>query len=48
MIYWISDGINPLPVSDWLWGIGPDVAGAGNLVAFEIMDFKEPGGNHGQ
>ena len=48
MIYWISDGANPLPVSDWLWGIGADVAGPGELVAFEIMDSTESGGNHGQ
>jgi len=48
IIYWISDGVNPLPVSDWLWGIGPDVAGPGDLVAFTIMDWTEPGGDHGQ
>ncbi|MCX6030198.1 MAG: DNRLRE domain-containing protein [Chloroflexi bacterium] len=47
-IYWISDGVNPLPVSDWLWGMGPDVAGPGNLVAFTIMDWSEPAGDHGQ
>jgi hypothetical protein len=48
VIYWISDGVNSLPVSDWLWGIGPDVAGPGNLVAFTIMDWTEPAGDHGQ
>ena len=48
MIYWISDGVNPLPVSDTLWGMGADVAGPGDLVAFEIMDSTEGGGNHGQ
>lgn len=48
MIYWISDGVNSLPVSGWLWGIGPDVAGPGNLVAFVVMDSTEGGGNHGQ
>ena len=47
-IYWISDGMNPLPASDWLWGIGADVAGPGDLVAFTIMDWSEPGGDHGQ
>jgi hypothetical protein len=47
-IYWISDGVNPLPVSDWLWGIGADMAGPGDLVAFTIMDYSEGGGNHGQ
>ena len=47
-IYWISDGVNPLPASDWLWGIGADVAGPGDLVAFTVMDWSEGGGNHGQ
>lgn len=47
-IYWISDGANPLPGSDWLWGIEADVAGPGDLVAFTVMDSSESGGNHGQ
>ncbi len=47
-IYWISDGANPLPASDWLWGIGADVAGPGDLVAFTVMDWSEGGGDHGQ
>ena len=46
IIYWISDGVNPLPASDWMWGIGPDVADAGDLVAFSINDLNESG-NHG-
>lgn len=47
-IYWISDGANPLPASDWLWDIGADVAGPGDLVAFTVMDWFEGGGDHGQ
>lgn len=48
IIYWISDGVNSLPSSDWMWGIGPDVAGPGDLVAFSINDWYESGGgNHG-
>lgn len=48
IIYWISDGENSLPASDWMWGIGPDVAGPGDLVAFSINDFAESsGGDHG-
>ncbi len=47
IIYWISDGVNPLPASDWMWGIGADVAGPGDLVAFAINDWMESGGDHG-
>ncbi len=48
IIYWISDGVNSLPASDWMWGIGPDAAGPGDLVAFSINDWYEgSGGNHG-
>ena len=46
IIYWISDGVNPLPASDWMWGIGADVAKAGDLVAFSIDDYVESG-DHG-
>jgi len=48
IIYWISDGANPLPASDWMWGIESDVAGPGDLVAFSINDWHESaGGDHG-
>jgi hypothetical protein len=47
IIYWISDGAHSLPASDWLYGIGPNVAGPGNLVAFSINDISEGGGDHG-
>ena len=37
---------HPLPASDWRYGIGADVAGPGDLVAFSINDFAESG-DHG-
>ena len=46
IIYWISDGAHSLPASDWRYGIGPNVAGPGGLVAFSIDDFAESG-DHG-
>lgn len=34
MVQWISDGENPLPIADWLWGLGiPDNG---------VQDFGEP------
>ena len=58
-IYWISDGVNPVPFSDVLWGAGTaswancptgctGIPGAGDLVAFTVMDWSEPAGDHGQ
>ncbi len=47
LIYWIADGVNPLPTADWMWGIGADMAGPGDMVAFAINDYTEGGGNHG-
>ena len=48
IVYWISDGENSLPASDWMYGIESDVAGPGDLVAFSINDWWESaGGNHG-
>lgn len=47
-IYWISDGANPVPASDWFYGMGADVAGPGELVLFAVMDFvQSPAGDHG-
>ena len=57
LIYWISDGVNPVPAADWWWGFG--IAGNGekdmgelsngNLVLFSVNDFAQsPAGNHGQ
>ena len=34
MVYFIADGVNPIPVADWLWGLGE----AGN----GVQDFGEP------
>jgi hypothetical protein len=34
MVYFIADGVNPIPVADWLWGLGE--AGNGE------QDFGEP------
>lgn len=46
IVYWISDGAHPLPASDWRYGLGADVAGPGDLVAFAINDFAQSG-DHG-
>ncbi len=49
LVYWISDGANPLPASDWLWGMKADVASPGDLVAFSISDaLNSNEGDHGQ
>ena len=57
MIYWIADGVNPVPAADWWWGFGIVGNGAndqgevsnGNLVLFAVNDFAQsPAGNHGQ
>ncbi len=46
LVYFVADGANPIPAMDWLWG--PAVFGAGDLVAFHVMDsLGSPGGNHG-
>lgn len=49
LVYFIADGVNPIPASDWLWG--PNLApppGNGNLVAFVVQDYTDPAGDHGQ
>ncbi len=56
LVYFIADGVNPIPAADWMWGLGvagndaPDFGepGNGDLVAFIIQDFTEAGGDHGQ
>lgn len=46
LIYFIADGTNPIPASDWLWGgLTP---GNGDLVAFTLVDRWETGHGHGQ
>jgi len=34
MVYFIADGVNPIPIADWYWGLGM----AGN----DVQDFGEP------
>ncbi|RUA18386.1 MAG: hypothetical protein DSY55_00280, partial [Clostridia bacterium] len=48
LLYFIADGVNVIPASDWMWGkyaVPPD---NGSLLAWEFNDFTEGGGNHGQ
>lgn len=45
MIYFIADGIRPIPASDWLYNAAPPAAG--NLVAFMLDDSARSGGRHG-
>ncbi len=48
LVYFISDGTTPVPTLDWYWGIPGTAYGNGDLVAFHVQDFTEPGGDHGQ
>ncbi|MCD6289592.1 MAG: S8 family serine peptidase, partial [Anaerolineae bacterium] len=56
LVYFIADGVNPIPATDWMWKLGVAGNGAhdfgepgnGDLVAFAIQDFTEAGGDHGQ
>lgn len=57
LVYWISDGVNPVPAADWWWGLGvagngqqdDGEPGAGDLVLFSVNDFAQsPAGEHGQ
>lgn len=45
MIYFIANGTDPVPASDWMYGLG--VPAAGTLVAFMVNDYTESGGDHG-
>jgi len=45
MVYFIANGVRPLPAADWLYSA--PVPTNGNLVAFMINDYKESGGDHG-
>ncbi len=49
LVYFIADGVAPIPASDWLWGedLAPPPAN-GSLVAFIVQDYTEAGGDHGQ
>lgn len=47
LIYFIADGVTPVPTTDWAYGLAPPANGS--LVAFTILDANgSPGGDHGQ
>jgi hypothetical protein len=48
LVYFIADGVHPIPASDWLWGPFAPPPGNGDLVAFIINDPRQPAGDHGQ
>ena len=47
MIYWISDGLNPIPGSIGIYGPAVPIPTAGRLVAFMIDSLVQAGGGHG-
>ncbi len=50
MVYFIADGINPVPYSDIIAaenGYSLPVPTSGDLVVFMLNDYTEAGGNHG-
>jgi len=50
MVYFMADGVNPVPFSAYisgLYGIPNVIPEAGTLVAFMINDVTENGGDHG-
>lgn len=47
LVYFVSDGVTPVPTLDWYWGIPGSFFGNGDLVAFHVMDYLEGGGDHG-
>lgn len=56
LVYFIADGVNPIPAADWMWGLGRAGNGVhdwgepenGSLVAFVVQDYTEAAGDHGQ
>jgi hypothetical protein len=46
LVYFIADGVNPVPASDWRWKLGPPENGS--LVAFSFIDASLPGAFHGE
>jgi hypothetical protein len=48
LVYFIADGENPIPASDWMWGSLAPAPDNGSLVAFVVQDYTEPAGDHGQ
>lgn len=47
LVYFIADGTNAVPTLDWYWGVPGEAYGAGDLVAFHVMDYTEGGEDHG-
>ena len=47
LLYWISDGTNPLPGVDSIYGGGTPVPPAGRVVMLMINNVFERGGDHG-
>jgi hypothetical protein len=46
LVYFIADGQNPVPATNWLWSLAAPANGS--LVAFSVVDYVEPGGSdHG-
>lgn len=45
MIYFIADGLKPIPASDWLYGM--NIPTAGSMVAFMLNDSNGSGETHG-
>ena len=48
LLYFIADGVNYIPASDWMWGKYAVPPKNGSLLAWEFNDFTEGGGDHGQ
>jgi hypothetical protein len=47
MLYFIADGANPIPASDWYWEL--EAPANGSLVAFSMSSWwTSPAGDHGQ
>jgi subtilisin family serine protease len=47
MIYWIADGVNPLPGAESIYGTGTAIPANGSLVAFMIDTTSDTDGGHG-
>jgi hypothetical protein len=47
MVYYISNGTDPVPASDWLYADYAAIHPPGMVVAFMLNDFTENGGDHG-
>ncbi len=45
MVYFIANGVRPIPAGDWLYNL--PVPAPGTLVAFMIADYSISGGEHG-